>query len=495
MRFLLLLTVCLAALTAGAQVQVFVHLDTSLHMAAAGRLYLYTTTDTARGVPDEPDITNPQPMYARSVPASPPGTAWTFDSGSTVFSKRLSQLAPGYYALAALLDQHPEERGGGNAGNLYSRKKVLLHVDPGGRGEAHLYLDTEFRRGFRESDSIRLVELRSPLLSRFHEKEIRMEAAVYLPAGYDSTGATTYPVVYIIPGWGGTHYDAMGRGPRQRYGIGQGLPKIYVLLNPETQTQWGLHAFVDSRVNGPWGRALVEELIPYIREHYKGSPDPAQTFVMGQSSGGYPSLWLPLHYPKAFGGGWAVSPDPVDFSNFTGVNLYASNANFYTDSSGAERPFFLMNGKALTTNRMGQQIEDFQDNGGQQQSFEAEFGVAGADGRPKPLYNHRTGAIDPQVVREWAPYDLGRYVEASWKRVSKYLSGGKLHVYAGADDNFLLDGAVRALSEKAKRAGADIITEIFPGANHWTIWSPAFTARVQSEVDSLVQQARKRLKR
>ena len=490
MRLLLLLTAFCTALCAGAQVRVFVHLDTSIHEPVRGRLFLFTATDTARGVPDEPDVTHPQPMYVKTVSRWHGKAVQVFDDAAEAFNrKRLSGLAPGYYALAAIVDQHPEERGAANNGNVYSGKKVILHVDSGGRGEAHIWIDRTLRHRFRENDSLRLVELRSDLLTRFHKKEMRMEAAVYLPAGYDSSSAQTYPVVYIIPGWGGTHYDAMGPGPKRRYGIGQGLPKIYVLLNPETGTQWGLHAFVDSRVNGPWGQALVEEMIPYIRQRYKGSPDPAQTFVIGQSSGGYPSLWLPLHYPKAFGGGWAVSPDPVDFSNFTGVDLYAPNANFYTDSSGAERPFFLMNGKALATNRIGQQVEDFLDNGGQQQSFEAEFGVPGSNGRPRPLYNRATGAIDPKVVREWAPYDLGRYVEANWKRLSKDLSGGKLHVYAGADDNFMLDGAVRALAEKAARVQADIVTDIVPGANHWTIWSPAFTARVQGEIDGLVQKA------
>ncbi|RYZ00701.1 MAG: hypothetical protein EOO11_00575 [Chitinophagaceae bacterium] len=482
----------LLAAGAAAQVKVHVHLDTSIHERVRGNLFLFTSTDTARGVPNEPDITNPQPILRKFVSRWAPPFVHVMGDASEKFGIRyMSDMKPGYYALAALVDQHPEERGALNEGNVYSGKKVILHIDSAGRGEAHIWIDRVVRQRFRENDSVKLVALRSPMLSQFHKKDVRIEAAVYLPAGYDSTATASYPVVYIIPGWGGTHRDAMGPGPRRRYGIGQGLPKIYVLLNPETQTQWGLHAFVDSRVNGPWGRALVEELMPYIRSRFHGSPEASKTFVIGQSSGGYPSLWLPLHYPKAFGGGWAVSPDPVDFSNFTGVDIYAPGANFYTDSTGGARPFFRMNGKYLATVHGAQALEDYLDDGGQQISFEAEFGTLGDNGRPKPLFDRSTGAVNPAVAREWAAYDLGRYVEANWKRLAPDLSGGKLHVYAGSDDNFGLDGAVRALAEKAKRAGADIVAELIPGANHWSIWSPAFTARVQGEMDALVLKAGK----
>lgn len=71
-------------------------------------------------------------------------------------------------------------------------------------------------------------------------------------------------MVYIIPGWAGTHHNAYNEGHLTNYANGIGEEKIYVFLNPETQTPFGLHAFVDSRVNGPWGTALVEELMPFI---------------------------------------------------------------------------------------------------------------------------------------------------------------------------------------------------------------------------------------
>lgn len=467
----------------------FVHLDTSIHKSFTGRLFLFTSTDTIKGVPNEPDISNPQPMYSLTVNNWQGTQVIQFDDKARSFSDKLSQLKNGTYSLAAFVDANPEERGMFNPGNYFSHRNVLLRVQDG-KGEAHIFLDRESKRKFNENDSLKEINLRSELLSGFRHKDIFMKAAVMLPSGYDPNSTLTYPVVYIIPGWGGTHYDAQGKGPRTRYGIGIGLPKIYVYLNPETQTPYGLHAFVDSRVNGPWGKALVEEMIPYIQAHFKGTNDPQQTFVMGQSSGGYPSLWLLLNYPKSFGGGWAVSPDPVDFSNFTGVNLYAENANYLYNNDGSERPFFMQDGRYLSTTKKAEALNDFFVNGGQMESFDAEFGVTDKNGKLKPMFDHQTGKINKEVVSEWKPYDLGLYIQNHWQQLSKDISGKKIHVYAGANDNFLLNQSVLALQKKAEKVNADIVAEIIPNANHFSIWSLAFTTRVQQEIDEKIMIAR-----
>ncbi len=471
-------------LTGLTQVRIIVHLDSSIKSNFNGRLNIYTSTDTVNGVPNSPDFVNPQPMFYKIVSNWHYPDVMVIDDQAQRFSTSLSKLAPGVYKVAGVVDGNPEEHGAHNKGSYFSPREARLEINKDGKGETHLYLTREASRSFKENDSLKLVEFRSPLLSAFHKKDIIMKAAVLLPQGFDPL--QTYPVVYVIPGWGGTHYDLQGRNPVQRYGMRQGLKKIYVYLNPETQTPWGLHAFVDSRVNGPWGKALVKELIPYIAKTYHASADPKLTFIVGQSSGGYPSLWLPLHYPEAFGGGWAVSPDPVDFSNFVGVPLYEKNANLYQDREGNLRPFFLMNGKPLTTLKMFCDIENFEGDGGQMQSFEAEFGKPDAAGRPRQLYDRKTGAINAAVVKDWEDYDLGKWVEKNWPKVSRKLSGKKLHVYAGQDDNFFLNAAVLNFGERAKKVSADIVVELFPNSDHFSIWNPAFTARVQQEIDELI---------
>lgn len=478
-----LICFCLPAV---AQVRFRVHLDSNNNRSLTGRLFVYTTADTARGVPDAPDYR--QPMFALQV------TDWTnkqvieVDDKAEAFSVRPSQMKPGYYKAVGIIDAYADERGSFNVGNVYSAKNVLFRVPEDGPVVVDIYLNKEVgERPFPESDSIKLVQFRSAVLSEFHHKDVFIKAGVVLPKEYLEDPAKKFPVVYVIPGWGGTHYNALSKSQRERYGVGMGLPKIFVFLNPETQTPWGLHAFVDSKVNGPWGKALVEEMLPYIRETFRGAPETNKTFVIGQSSGGYPSLWLLLHYPKAFGGGWAVSPDPVDFSAFIGVNLYEKNANFYRAADGDTLGFFLQNGRFESTLYAAIKQEQFQGDGGQLQSFEAEFGSLGANGKPKPLFNRATGEIDPAVVKEWRPYDMGLYIQQNWARLSKDLAGNKIHVFAGAEDNFLLNKAVEAFAQKARKAGADLTAEIVPGANHFTVWTaPGFLERMHKEMDEKI---------
>ena len=486
MKYIFLAAILLTSLCSPAQVKIHVHLDPAIQRTVNGRLHVYTSSDTIKGVPNSPDLANPQPMYAINVTGWNNQKTVTLDDAADAFSSPLSKLKPGVYKIAGVVDGNPEERGSFNPGSYYSSKEARLEVSAEGKGETHLYLNKEPRRTFMESDSVKLVELKSSLLSAFHKKEVFIKAAVVLPENYQGDSLQIYPVVYIIPGWGGTHFDAQSAGSRKRYGMREGLPKIYVYLNPETQTRFGLHCFVDSRVNGPWGRALVEELQPFIRSTFRASKKYQETFVVGQSSGGYAALWLPLHYPKAFGGGWAVSPDPVDFSNFSGVELYSKNANMYQAADGSEIPFFIKDGKPLSTLRKVAAIEYFEGDGGQLQSFEAEFGKPDKQGRPKPLFDRKTGAIDKRVLKEWEPYDLGKFVQQHWSEVGAYVGGNKLHVYAAANDNFLLHKAVKAFQEKAQSVNADITIELFADADHFTMWKPAFTSRVQKEMDELI---------
>ncbi|MGA8669005.1 MAG: hypothetical protein WB679_03985 [Terracidiphilus sp.] len=61
-------------------------------------------------------------------------------------------------------------------------------------------------------------------------------------------------------------------------------------------------------------------------------------FLQGHSSGGWATLQLQVNYPRIFGGTWSTSPDPSDFHDFTGVDLYADHANVYKRSDGTSYP-------------------------------------------------------------------------------------------------------------------------------------------------------------
>src|ERR1035437_5701757 len=75
--------------------------------------------------------------------------------------------------------------------------------------------------------------------------------------------------------------------------------------------------------------------------------------------------------------------------------------------------------------------------------WQAVFGPMGADGYPKPLWDERTGVIDPQVAAYWREhYDLSYIMQRDWKtRGLKRVA--KTHFKVGPRDTFYLDGAVR----------------------------------------------------
>jgi S-formylglutathione hydrolase FrmB len=485
-QLITLITLLLLGAKAWTQIQIRVFTDPSLNRTYTGKLYIFTQSDTTKRIPNNPDPS--QAMFAWMVKDVKDEITVTTDQASNRYLPNgMSTLKPGYYKIAGILDTDFEERGTFNAGNIYARKEAILYVDEQGKGTATIAF-TSFiaSRIIRETEQIKEVVLKSKLLSDFRKKDIFMKAAVRLPASYKNDSTRLYPIVFVIPGWGGTHYDMQGSMPVRRYGMDMGKDKIYVYLNPETQSPFGLHAFVDSRVNGPWGKALVEELIPHLENKYRIVKDASQRFVMGQSTGGYGSLWLQLNYPDAFGGCWSVSPDPVDFTSFIGINLYEKDVNLYTNKEGKERGIFFMQGKPTMTTRVMAAVENFTGDGEQLQAFEAEFGVPDKKGRPQQVYDHTTGKVDPAVVKSWEPYDLGKFIQRNASKLSGKIHG-KVHVYAGAADNFLLNEAVTAFTQKAVAAKVPVVTELIPGADHWNIWSEAFTKRVVAEIDARIK--------
>src|SRR6185295_12420487 len=109
-------------------------------------------------------------------------------------------------------------------------------------------------------------------------------------------------VVYDIPGFGGDHRAIVFAS--HAWTESDGIEFIHVVLDPNCRG--GHHLFVDSETNGPYGRALTEELIPHIEKNFRGLGTAAGRFVTGHSSGGWASLWLQATYPDFFGGCWAT---------------------------------------------------------------------------------------------------------------------------------------------------------------------------------------------
>ncbi len=326
-------------------------------------------------------------------------------------------------------------------------------------------------RPFPESEWRREVATSSRLLSEFHGREVIERASVVLPPSYDRRPRRRYPVVYVVPAFSGSYRGNQWQaltGPREAE-PGE-VELIRVML--DGQCQWGHHVYANSATNGPRGDALVEELIPYVDRHYRTVAAPTARFVTGHSSGGWSSLWLQVRYPEVFGGVWSSAPDPVDFRDFQGIDLYADPPqNMYRDARGNRRPIARRGNRPILWYDAFARMDDCLGRGGQLRSFEAAFSPLGPEGEPRRLWDRTTGRIDPKVARAWRKYDIAARLAENWPTLGPKLEG-KLHVGVGGLDTFYLDGAVGRLAETLQRLGSDAEVEIVPGRDHGTILSP-----------------------
>src|SRR5262249_14040728 len=152
---------------------------------------------------------------------------------------------------------------GQDAGDLYGPVIAASALDPAHALPIALTLDRRTEAGFKpvETDNVRLADFRSPLLSAFWGRPITMRAGVVLPP--NGAPGRRYPTVYHVHGYGGDYSEAWLAGPGlvRRIADGQRAPMVHVFLDASFST--GHHVFADSVNNGPWGRALTQEFIPY----------------------------------------------------------------------------------------------------------------------------------------------------------------------------------------------------------------------------------------
>jgi S-formylglutathione hydrolase FrmB len=442
-----------------------------------GRVFvLLSRDDPGQGVPRGPNWFNPAPMFAKDVQGWKPGEPLALGGEALGFPTPLRKLAPGTYYVQAVMDFGRGMSSSAAEGNGYSAA-ARLDLDPARSSQISLTIEKVYHeRPFPESDRVKLVDISSKLLTEFHGRPVRLRAGVALPASFASNPERRYPVVYEIPGFGGDHFGARGR---VRSTDVAGVDMLWVVLDPACPS--GHHVFADSDNNGPYAKALVEELIPEIEKRFRGLGTPLGRFVTGHSSGGWSSLWLQVTYPDFFGGVWSTAPDPVTFRNFQKIDLTRPGTNMFTDEEGKPRPVARMGGKPVLYYKPFSDLEVVIGHGGQLGSFEAVFSPRGTDGRPRQLWDRASGTVDPEVGRAWERYDIRLILERNWKALGPKLAG-KLHVYMGGEDTFYLEGATRQLKDTLAKLGSDAVVEIVPGKDHGTLMDRAMRERIAREM-------------
>jgi hypothetical protein len=479
-----------------------------------GRLFVIFSRDDSR----EPRFQagsygGSTPFWGADVSELAPGASATIDGAVLGFPlKSLRELPAGeYYAQAVLnvytqvtpnhgkpiwvhWDQWEGQHWNTSPGNFLSTVE-RVHWNPES-GVVKLALTKTIPPISLPPDTrwVKRIKLQSKILSDWWGHPTYLGATVLLPKGWEENPTTRYPTIYIQDHFNlrtpfgfdpdGTSEAADARAARlkrtarepgfefAKAWMGDNFPRMVAIDIQHPTPYYDDSYAVNSANNGPYGDAILKELIPYLEQKFRLIPKPYARLLTGGSTGGWESLALQIHHPDVFGGTWSMYPDAVDFNRNQMIDNYADSNAFVPNA----RPNDWMvperymsrseEGQPRTTVRQMAQLEQVlgsHNRGGQQfNAYDAAYGPVGSDGYPRPLFDRETGTIDKEVAAYWRDhgYDLTHYLEKNWPTIGKQLVG-KIHVYTGDMDNFYLNLAVYRMEEKLKSFTAPKANAVF----------------------------------
>jgi hypothetical protein len=466
------------------------------HEPVTGMVYFAISRDNQRTPIEETSPTG-VPLFSRFVENLAPGATVTLtaaDRGYPLASLR--DVPAGDYWVQPFVNvytrfpradghivwMHNDQWEGQNwkrsPGNIYGNP-VRVHIDPSSVTPLRLVADKVIPPVQAPADTqfVKHLKIRSEILSKWWGQPIYLGATVLLPKGYDEHPNEQYPVNYIqghfsLGAPGG--FGRSGRGGRggdfDALWLGDNTPRfVYVTLqhpSPYYDDSYG----VNSENNGPYGDAIIQELIPAIEQRFRVIREPWARMLSGGSTGGWIALAQQIFYPDFYGGTFASCPDSVDFEYHQIVNVYKDANAYYLDDGWVkvERPNQRKPDGSIVSmmkdeNRYELTVGDHSRSGGQWDIWEATYSPAGPDGYPRRIWNKETGKIDHAVAERWKKYDLLAVLKTNWPTLGPKLAN-KLNVYVGDMDSYYLNDAVENLHDFLSHADTpkwtgEILTE------------------------------------
>jgi enterochelin esterase-like enzyme len=126
---------------------------------------------------------------------------------------------------------------------------------------------------------------------------------VYTPPGYEA-GGQDYPMLVAFDGGGSLTVSPIHRTIENLVAEGRIRPMVAVFADNPTPTSRN----DELPCSEPFARFLETELIPWVREGYRVSHDPADGYVTGVSYGGLAAMWMGYRLPHLFGNVIAQAP-------------------------------------------------------------------------------------------------------------------------------------------------------------------------------------------
>jgi hypothetical protein len=458
------------------------------------------------------ELAESQQAFGVDVDGLAPGAAAKVDASALGYPKRsLADIPAGDYWVQGLINVYetfhlanghivklPPDKGEGQhwqtkPGNLYS-KPVKMHLDPKADKMIRISLTERIPEIEQELDDVeklidwgrgyphpvgdnkwvKHIRLQSDLLTKFWGRPTYLGAILLLPDGFEEHPDARYPLILeqdhfhrdlFLPNSFRTEPPPPNlKGfPLQtaRYGykfyqdwISGRLPRVIMMTIQHPTPYFDDSYSVNSANQGPYGDAIMTELLPYVEQKYRAIGQGWARAVYGGSTGGWEALASQVFYPDLFNGAWVSCPDVVDFRAYVTTNLYTDkNAYFVKGVFGdVPRPEMreadgLLKATMESANHYELVLGTHGRSGEQFDIWQATFSPAGDDGYPKPIYNKLTGEIDHEVADYWREhYDLSAILQRDWKTLGPKLAG-KLHFFVGESDTWYLDRGVHLLHD------------------------------------------------
>ena len=466
-----------------------------------GRLLLVLSTDSS----DEPrnqidDTPRSQIVFGLTVDGWKPGQPAKFDETAWGYPIRsLKDVPAGDYFVQVVLNKYETfhrsdgktvklhmDQGEGqhwniSPGNLYSKpEKITVKHD----GRPISVALTEVIPPIAvpaDTQYVRHLRIRSEVLTKFWGRPMFLSAVVLVPEGFDEHPNAHFPLIifhdHFVSGFEDFrttppdpdlqptyserfHLAGYNRIQQQeaykfyQQWVAPDFPRVLIVKIQHANPFYDDSYAVNSANVGPYGDAIENELVPAIEKQFRGIGQGWARFVYGGSTGGWEALAVQVFYPDHYNGAFAACPDPIDFHEFTNIDLYDDKNAFYLEGAHkrVEQPAMRdYLGHTLITTREVNGYElalgDHGRSGEQFDIWQAVYGPVGEDGYPAQIFNKQTGEIDHSVANYWRQhYDLEAILERDWAKLGPELAG-KIHIYVGSDDTYFLNDAVYRMQD------------------------------------------------
>jgi S-formylglutathione hydrolase FrmB len=283
---------------------------------------------------------------------------------------------------------------------------------------------------------------------------------VYTPPGYDDSGDTRYPAIYVIQGYTGHLAMWANRQPfRQPFPetadavFAAGAPPCIVVY-VDAWTAYGGSQFVDSPGTGNYHTYLCDEVVAFVDARFRTLADRESRAIAGKSSGGYGAMITPMLRPDVFGALATHAGDTL--YELCYVPEFAAAVRALREWDGDPRRWWAdFQSRTAFTHRADEVLLGLY---GVAACFSAE-----PDGTPVLPFDPVTGVLLPEVWQRWLDLDPVRMAPGHAEQLRSLRA---IWIDAGTSDEYNLDVGAQAFRAELAAAGVPderIHFELFEG--------------------------------